>query len=1237
MSFFSLSLLFLIVSLSFSGAHLHVINVTEENELEQFLCYNDPPVVGDTLVVLYTNITHYISGNVSFCMINTTYSLNITSNSSGPATINCNQTGNHLPWPTTGFSFINVRNLTLQRLVFSGCGGFLKNSSIIDVINSTDYPFHFTQYQSAVLLFPHINILLIEDVNITFYYGFAILTINPVNATINSIEVSGAYAASFYNHSIGSGILLYITDTSKAKRAVPLHITIRNTVLIFNSEYISTVDCLHDFPQTASKEFPVINAAGLTILYSQLSFPCNVSILSSYFITNNGTTGGAILILYYKTNNVITTIKNTKFSDSTIHKNNCEAYGASLALVTLNLTGQNNSLIVENSNFTNSGRYYTGSSGAVFIGVYRPVSASRITVFFSKTIFHGNNIMTTGSCLYAKVFFNDRVQLEVLSIILKNVKANKNFQTSILSINSRAGLFTIVNAHELNITGMNSFHDNYGSVFEITNTRINLNGTIDFVNNKGERGSAFQLHDNSHFHFANGLRLRFNNNTALTKGGAIYSYDHLTDECLFKTQESIPVNIRVTFINNSASESGSSIYANNLYKCIAAGEFRKTAQSLSLYSTIFKFISNSTLNNMSTPANEIRVCNASNIKQVFPGQAIKLYLSASYKDNDQNVVQRAVVSFAIGEFNEKKHAFKSLPSWEVSPKDINQVLLENQNCTLTTISFLKTGTGPVPPNSHLLIVSTMYDSFSKIIDLKLFNCPIGFDLKPAGICDCSKIWDKINVTPNCNINPKNSSLPTIEVQGMQWLGLMELPNKGTVIGVASTCFLYCRRRKSSTVLVVNSTNVAIQDHNNTLSLCIGNREGPLCSQCPPGYSAVFGSYECKQCSNWWLFTLITYAVSGPILIYLLYVLKLTLTTGSLNGIIFCGQLFAVIDVPPSNYSYSNAILDCFLLIKFPFKVCLYNGMTEIGKLGISMLYPVYIILLVLILILLSRYSVRLSNRISDSSVQVLVTVVHLSFSKLLIIIMSVFTPINIYTNTTEVRRVWFRDATVEYGTHGHLVLMIITSLVVGPILGVYMTVLLAGRPLMRINYKIREYIRPVYEAIHAPYKRNKEFFFVSRLLIVLFIYFLYDTVRGRDFFLGFAIAVPILTTYTALEGLCRPFKKMSLNIFNFVLLSVTSVVYGSSWYFIKKGQDQGVIILMTILNLVTTGSLIGITVARLPWVNTLLKNIINKIKNCWFCQSQQKQEEFSHMSGSFFEPYDRVREPLLSSQHIQYH
>ena len=121
-----------------------------------------------------------------------------------------------------------------------------------------------------------------------------------------------------------------------------------------------------------------------------------------------------------------------------------------------------------------------------------------------------------------------------------------------------------------------------------------------------------------------------------------------------------------------------------------------------------------------------------------------------------------------------------------------------------------------------------------------------------------------------------------------------------------------------------------------------------------------------------------------------------------------------------------------------------------------------------------------------------------------------------------------------------------------------MAVLLAGRPLMRIN-RLREYLRLVYEAIHAPYKLNKEFFFGARLLIVILLYMLYVLYSGRDEYLGIAIGSSLLAVYSALEGLCRPFKKMSLNIFNFALLSITALVYCTCWYFIKISYELGII------------------------------------------------------------------------------
>ena len=55
---------------------------------------------------------------------------------------------------------------------------------------------------------------------------------------------------------------------------------------------------------------------------------------------------------------------------------------------------------------------------------------------------------------------------------------------------------------------------------------------------------------------------------------------------------------------------------------------------------------------------------------------------------------------------------------------------------------------------------------------------------------------------------------------------------------------------------------------------------------------VFGSQKCKQCSNWWLWTLSFYVAFGHLLILLFYALKLSFSNGTLNGNIFCTQAIA---------------------------------------------------------------------------------------------------------------------------------------------------------------------------------------------------------------------------------------------------------------------------------------------------------------------------------------------------------
>ena len=69
--------------------------------------------------------------------------------------------------------------------------------------------------------------------------------------------------------------------------------------------------------------------------------------------------------------------------------------------------------------------------------------------------------------------------------------------------------------------------------------------------------------------------------------------------------------------------------------------------------------------------------------------------------------------------------------------------------------------------------------------------------------------------------------------------------------------------------------------------------------------------------------------------------------------------------------------------------------------------------------------------------------------------------------------------------------MIITSLVVLPLLLPYILLLLFAKSLRHWTCA-NEYTRPILEAIHAPYKNDKQYWFVARLLLLIMMYLLYS-------------------------------------------------------------------------------------------------------------------------------------------------
>ena len=289
----------------------HQINITKDYELEEFLC-SGTQLLNDTTVKLSTNISHFIC-NASFCIIDTTYSLSIISNSSQQAVIQCNDSIQ----PSRGFAFTNIAKLTLQKLVFKHCGGYLKGLDVMKLINSTDSPLKFSRNHSAVLLFLHINTLLINEVTITYYYGFAVFAINPSNASINHSEISVSYGGKHDMNGFGSGIFLFFTDIIDVQPFTTFNISIYYTVFKTNYAHHPSNTCLSDLIKHTMGHLPIVNAAGLTVLYTQKNFTAKVYVSQSSFISNHGALTGAVLVMYF---NSVT--QSQTFISNTILKNN---------------------------------------------------------------------------------------------------------------------------------------------------------------------------------------------------------------------------------------------------------------------------------------------------------------------------------------------------------------------------------------------------------------------------------------------------------------------------------------------------------------------------------------------------------------------------------------------------------------------------------------------------------------------------------------------------------------------------------------------------------------------------------------------------------------------------------------------------------------------------------------------------------------------------------------------------
>ena len=758
-----------------------------------------------------------------------------------------------------------------------------------------------------------------------------------------------------------------------------------------------------------------------------------------------------------------------------------------------------------------------------------------------------------------------------------------------------------------------------------------------------------------------GLRANFTSNKALSSGGAIYALGNIFTQtyCSFQVSYNHSHdNITVLFKSNEATTTGNSVYTPNLYNCFIGEEWIDYSKAIDIYNKIF---SNGIKDVSTTPVN-ITLCDFKKHRcilthEVYPGETFNISMAAV--DAAGNYTYSIVT---ITPVNNTHTRFTHI-NWWLSMRENTQVIREADECTLINITIHTDDSSTLnkPDGALIFTVPDLRDS--TVLHIKLKSCPPGFQLdNKTGSCVCSyillsKLLSIDGYTPDCSINTRTFNRPTIT----SWVGSVK-HNKTSVFLLSLQCpHGYCNDLNLSVFHYRNDGTFEIvsKDLSTNSSLCLNNREGILCSNCSTvdgiNYSVVFGSTECRQCSNWWLWTLVLYAAAGPLLIYLLYVLRLTLTIGTLNGIIFYAQvantglldILSIKDMQCSQGAQFGMKVALFFLstlnLNLGFPLCFYNGMSELEKAGFSLLFPLYLLIIVVVLIILCRFSLRLSNRIAHSSVQVLVTVVHLSFTKLLLTIGDIFTPVQLYSSTRkQVTKVWFNDGYIKYGEGEHFVLMIVTSVIVGVFLIPYMLIILTGRLLMKSN-KIREYLRPIYEAIHAPYKYNKQYWFTTRQLLLIFACILYAMYRGNRFFLAFSIFLPVYFVFVTVQAYLRPFKSKVLNVLDLSVMINYGILACTNWYFLMEDcfctvavfDTIFVYIMMFTFTVVVFYHIVLVTGQQarfIGYINVVENSIKKMTKHLKKSQPVPHHRHFrKDLDSSFFDDsYSEYREPLLS-------
>jgi len=751
-------------------------------------------------------------------------------------------------------------------------------------------------------------------------------------------------------------------------------------------------------------------------------------------------------------------------------------------------------------------------------------------LLFRKISFIGTRVSLTNAKSNEALFIN--------CTFIPNYAENNYTSTYIFSHNSN-----------MNITDT-AFIGAIGSAVYAVGTTINLEGEIVFRNNTGTKGGAITLYS-SHIQFQPPLNASFLYNHASSVGGAIFSSDetlitYLLGVGVYPTC-SLSCNsrrgIKTRFINNTARNGGSSLYGITMNSLVCTSG-HCPLHNATEHNEAFSFYPHEPSVISSDP---IRVCICKNnthhceiqnqtLATVFSGQAFNLSIAVV-----------GILGGTVGGTVEAKLIYPHTNS--ALGTDFEEVQTIGNRCTdtiyrvhsdqtqetimLETVSSLHQSPGPNFPGQTILtrVLSGYFLKSPLLVNVSILDCPHGFQrsAEPPIICRCHPTLTDNGISEQqCDINTK-----TIIRNGTVWISYYS-NNQTNASGpiIHKHCpFGFCK--KEQVAVDLDSHDLESPDIQ-----CSQNRSGVLCGKCMEGQSLLLGTLGCLKCENTYLALIVVFVIAGLLLVLVLKLLNLTVSVGTLSGLIFYANIVhANQDVFFSSREETASIVSTVFLswlnLDFGIKACFFDGLDGYWYTWLQFLFPVYIWTIAGGIVLVASISTRFTRLVGNNSVPVLATLLLLSYGKVLGTVINIYSVASIEYPDGSTHSVWAVDGNIPYWGIKHTSLFIVATVFI-LFLGLPLTlVLISGHSFKKItSYKGMRWLTKVnlfLNAYYGPYKVHRASWVGILLLMRIILYTVFAVFYATDN----AVNMLSIATCTALLSTTMfgfPYKKKWLSV-----------------------------------------------------------------------------------------------------------